>query len=95
MLTAAFLTALGALGGAVSLVIIPESLPKSVRSAGLAMAYALAVTLFGGTAQLVVTWLIHVTGDPLSPAWYLVGSSVVGLIAVLLMAETMGERLKD
>jgi MFS family permease len=95
LLTTAFLTALGALGGAVSLVIIPESLPKSVRSAGLAMAYALAVTLFGGTAQLVVTWLIHVTGDPLSPAWYLVGSSVVGLIAVLLMAETMGERLKD
>jgi len=84
----AFLAALVALGGGVSLVIIPESLPKSVRSAGLAVAYALGVTLFGGTAQLVVTWLIHVTGDPLSPAWYLIVSSIVGIGAVVTMGET-------
>jgi MFS family permease len=95
LLVTAAMTALGALSGGVSLVIIPESLPKSVRSAGLAVAYALGVTLFGGTAQLVVTWLIHVTGDPLSPAWYLIASSVVGLGAVLMMAETVGAELKD
>jgi hypothetical protein len=59
-------------------------LPSGVSGSGLALssrrtdverrhavAYALAVTVFGGTAQLVVTWLIRVTGDPLSPAWYL------------------------
>jgi MFS family permease len=95
LLVTAAMAALGALGGGVSLVIIPESLPKSVRSAGLAVAYALGVTLFGGTAQLVVTWLIHVTGDPLSPAWYLIASSIVGLGAVLMMAETSGAELKD
>jgi MFS transporter, MHS family, citrate/tricarballylate:H+ symporter len=44
---------------------------------------------------LVVTWLIHVSGDPLSPAWYLIASSVVGLGAVLMMAETVGAELKD
>jgi hypothetical protein len=65
-------------------------LPKSVRSSGLALTYALGVTLFGGTAQIVVTWLIHATGDPLSPAWYLVGSGIVGLIAVFMMPETKG-----
>ena len=75
----AALALLGSLAAGVSLAIIPESLPGSVRSAGLAAAYAVAVTLFGGTAQIVVTWLIHATGDPLSPAWYLIVSSLVGL----------------
>jgi MFS family permease len=91
----AALALLGSLGAGVSLAIIPESLPGSVRSAGLAAAYAVAVTLFGGTAQIVVTWLIHATGDPLSPAWYLIVSSLVGLAAVLMMTETNGVALKD
>jgi MHS family citrate/tricarballylate:H+ symporter-like MFS transporter len=43
---------------------------------------------------LVVAWLIHVTGDPLSPAWYLIASSGVGLIAILMMVETFNVDLK-
>jgi MFS family permease len=90
----AFLAALFSLGAGVVLTIIPESLPKPVRSAGLGISYALGVTLFGGTAQLVVAWLIHLTDDPLSPAWYLIASSIVGLIAVLMMAETFNMDVK-
>ena len=89
------LASIGALGGSVSLVIIPESLPRSVRSSGFAVAYALAVTVFGGTAQLVVTWLIRVTGDPLSPAWYLIAAGIVGVIAMMMMSETRGVALED
>jgi hypothetical protein len=92
--SASFLAALASLGAGVSLIIIPESLPKSVRIAGFAAAYALGVTLFGGTAQLIVAWLIHVTGDPLSPAWYLIASSLVGLLAVFKMAETLNVDVK-
>lgn len=91
----AVLAPLVALGSGVSLAFIPESLPGSVRSAGLAAAYAVAVTLFGGTAQIVATFLIHVTGDPVSPAWYLIVASLVGLAAALMMAETKGVALKD
>jgi hypothetical protein len=69
-------------------VVIPELFPKSVRSAGLSTAYAVAVTVFGGTTQFVVTWLIHATGNPLSPAWYLIGTSAIGVIAILMIAET-------
>jgi MFS family permease len=94
LLMTASLSALGSLGS-VLLVIIPESLPMSVRSAGLAVAYALAVTIFGGTAQPIVAWLIHATGNPLSPAWYLIVASVVGLGAVLMMPETKDAVLKD
>jgi MFS family permease len=95
LLATAFLASVGAVGGSVSLVIIPESLPKSVRSSGFAVAYALAVTVFGGTAQIVVTWLIKVTGDPLSPAWYLIVSGIIGIAAMMMMAETRGVELKD
>ena len=95
LIVTGLLAAVGALGGAVSLVIIPESLPRSVRSSGFAVAYALAVTVFGGTAQLVVTWLIRVTGDPLSPAWYLIASGIVGVAAMMMMKETRGVELED
>jgi MFS family permease len=90
----AYLAASFSLGAGVALTIIPESLPKPVRSAGLGISYALGVTLFGGTAQLVVAWLIHLTDDPLSPAWYLIASSIVGLMAVLMMAETFSVDVK-
>jgi MFS family permease len=89
-----FVVSLGSLGS-VLLVSIPESLPKSVRSAGLAVSYALGVTLFGGTAQPILAWLIHATGNPLSPAWYLILAGTVGLGAILLMPETKDAVLKD
>jgi MFS family permease len=95
LIVSAALASIGALGGAVSLVIIPESLPKSVRSSGFALAYAVGVTVFGGTAQLIVAWLIRVTGDPLSPAWYLIAAGVVGVVAMAMMTETRGVELKD
>jgi MFS family permease len=90
----AVLTALASMSNAVGLVVIPEVLPQSVRSAGLAVSYALAVTLFGGTAQPIVAWLIHATGDPMSPAWYMMAAIVVGLCALLAMPETKDALLK-
>lgn len=65
-----------------------ESLPKRIRGGAFAILYAAAITTFGGTAQLVVTWLLHVTGNALAPAWYLLFSGTVGLIAMILMRET-------
>jgi MFS family permease len=94
LLMAGLMGALNALG-AVALVVITEVFPKSVRSAGLSTVYALAVTVFGGTTQVVVAWLIHATGDPLSPAWYLIASSAVGVVAILMIAETKDVALAD
>ena len=90
----AILTSVASLSS-VLLVVIPESMPKAVRSAGLSVACSLAVTIFGGTAQPIVTWLIHVTDDPVSPAWYLVLASIVGLVAVLMLPETKDKKLED
>jgi len=67
---------------------VAENLDPSVRSRGFALIYSLPVTFLGGSTQLVVTWLLRVTGEPLSIAWYLTGASVVGLVAMLLLPES-------
>ena len=88
LLMTALLAMLNAISGAVSLVMIPESLPKSVRSTGVSVVYGVSVTVFGGTTQLAITGLIGATGNPLAPAWYMIGSSLIGAIAMLMMTET-------
>jgi MHS family citrate/tricarballylate:H+ symporter-like MFS transporter len=72
---------------------LSESLPKQIRGGGFAIVYAVSIATFGGTTQLVVTWLLHVTGNPLAPAWYLIGATAIGQIAYLLMRETSPVRL--
>jgi MHS family citrate/tricarballylate:H+ symporter-like MFS transporter len=65
-----------------------ESLPKASRGRSIALIYALAISLFGGTTQLVVTELVHVTGNLMSPAFYLLGANQIGLTAMSLMPES-------
>ena len=65
-----------------------EALPQNIPGGVFATIYAVAIATFGGTAQLVVTWLLHVTGDPLAPSWYLLIAATVGLAAMSLMPET-------
>ncbi|MFP5473485.1 MAG: MFS transporter [Gammaproteobacteria bacterium] len=77
-----------AMFAASSIPVTAELLPPQVRALGVSLVYAIGVTLFGGTTQLVVTWLIEKTGNPMAPAWYVVGTSVLGVIAVVLVPET-------
>lgn len=67
---------------------LAELLPKNIRGAGFATAYAVAVAAFGGTCQLVVQWLIHETGNPMAPSWYLLAATAVGQIAVFFLPES-------
>ena len=71
-----------------------ESLPPTIRSGGFGTVYAASVAIFGGTTQLVVTWIIHVTGSAIAPAWYLIGFTLMGEIAYLLYPETAPMRLR-
>jgi MFS family permease len=65
-----------------------EALPQNIRGGVFATIYAVAIASFGGTAQLVVTWLLQISGNPLAPAWYLVFAAIVALVAMSLMPET-------
>lgn len=88
------LASLTAISGAASLVLIPEQFPSHVRALGMSLAYAIGVTLFGGSAQFVIAWLIGATGDPAAPALYVVATSVVTLAAILMVPETGRQPLK-
>lgn len=91
----AVLAALTAVSAAASLVAIPELLPRGIRATGMSVAYALGVSLFGGSTQFIITWLIGVTGNPAAPAWYVAGTSVITALAMLLMPESRDHALED
>ncbi|HEX3881815.1 MAG TPA: hypothetical protein VHW66_04095 [Stellaceae bacterium] len=57
------------------------------RAVGVAFSYSVSVTIFGGFAPLVATWLISSTGDPLSPAYYLMFSALLSLIALAAISR--------
>jgi MFS transporter, MHS family, proline/betaine transporter len=62
-----------------------EAFPKHVRCSGLSVGYNLSMSIFGGTLPMVAVFLITETGNVLSPAWYLVGVSVIAAWMTLIM----------
>ena len=52
------------------------------RTSWLAFSYSISVTVLGGFAPFVATWLIAVTGDSLSPAFYLMATALLSIIAL-------------
>jgi MHS family citrate/tricarballylate:H+ symporter-like MFS transporter len=67
---------------------VTETLPKRIRGRAFATIYATSIALFGGTTQLVITWLIQVTGNAMAPAFYLAAATVVGQLALRLILES-------
>jgi MFS family permease len=73
---------------------VTETLPSGIRGGAFATIYATSIALFGGTTQFVITWLIKVTGDPMSPAWYLFAATLIGQIAYVLIVESAPAKAK-
>jgi len=84
----AVLNGIQTLSSATIIVAVTESLPKRVRSGAVALIYALAISVFGGSTQFLVAWIIHTTSNPLAPAWYMLGAVTIGLLAMLQLPET-------
>jgi MFS transporter, MHS family, proline/betaine transporter len=81
------------MGSAPAYALMPENFPKHLRAGYMSSAYAIAVSVFGGTAQLVAGWLIHVTGNKMAPAWYMIGCVLISLIAVSMFEETGNKQI--
>ena len=90
----AVLNGIQTLSSATIIVAVTESLPKRVRSGSIALIYALAISVFGGSTQFLVAWIIHATGNPLAPAWYMLGAVAIGLIAMVRLPETRPARAR-
>ena len=63
--------------------LLSEQFPVEVRAIGVSLSFSTAVSIFGGLAPLVATWLIAQTGDALSPSYYLVFTALLSLVALM------------
>ena len=72
----------------------PAMFPTPVRFAGFAVAYNVSTSLFGGTAPAVNSWLIEQTGNPLTPAYFMMAACLIGMVALAFLIETAGHSLR-
>lgn len=74
---------------------LPALFHTNVRYRTIAWTFNISISIFGGTTPLVASWLVHITGNNLAPAFYLMFVSVIGLIVVLtLFKDTSNKSLK-
>ncbi|WP_407288015.1 MFS transporter [Streptomyces sp. BP-8] len=64
-----------------------ELFPTGVRALGVALPYAIANALFGGTAEYVALWFKN-GGTESGYYWYVAGCAAVSLIVYITMRET-------
>jgi MHS family alpha-ketoglutarate permease-like MFS transporter len=71
----------------INAVVKAELFPTSVRATGVALPYALTVSIFGGTAEPIALWFKSI-GQESAFYYYLTGCIAVSLIVYLLMRDT-------
>lgn len=83
----ALLTASLNIGTTPMFLMLLEMLPAGVRASGISVIYSVGVTVFGGSSQFIVTWLLAKTDNPMSPAFYMMACGVLSLCALLSLRE--------
>lgn len=73
---------------------LAEMFPTSMRFSGIALGYNLTLALVGGTAPMVCTWLVEITGDIASPAYYLIVMALISFVAALKLRPMEGRELE-
>jgi MFS family permease len=63
--------------------LMADQFPVETRAVGVAFGYSISVSVFGGLAPLIATWLISQTGDSLSPSYYLMFCGLLSLAALM------------
>ena len=72
---------------AVNAVVKAELFPTQVRALGVALPYAVAVALFGGSAEYVATWFKSI-GHESAFYWYVTGCTAISLLVYVTMPDT-------
>ena len=81
----AVIQALASTAAAPVIVSLTEGLPATIRSGGVAIVYAFAISIFGGATQFVLAKAIHATGDAMAPGWFLTIAFAISLPAILAL----------
>lgn len=95
MTVIALLAVLLALQTAPVITMLPELFPKAVRTTGMSVVYGLGISVFGGFAQFFVTWLLHVTGNPMAPAWYLMVTVTLSTVVLFWIQDRTGHEIDN
>jgi MHS family proline/betaine transporter-like MFS transporter len=66
---------------------LSELFPTKVRFTALSIGYSLAVTIFGGFAPFVATFLIRETGSLISPALFVILAGIISTVTLLLIKD--------
>ena len=61
---------------------LAELFPTPVRGIGVALSFSVTVTIFGGFTPFVSTWLIAMTGNSLSPSFYIMFTAALSIVAL-------------
>ncbi len=85
-------TGLGVYGGG-SYTFFVEIFPTKVRLTGAAIAYNISYAIFGGAGPFVGTYLVHLTGNPASPGYYLAAVAGVAFLFSMTVPETRNTNL--
>ncbi len=72
---------------AVNAVVKAELFPTQIRALGVALPYAIAVALFGGTAEYIALWA-KAAGHEAAFYWYVCACTAISLIVYLAMPDT-------
>ncbi|MBI4834488.1 MAG: MFS transporter [Planctomycetes bacterium] len=64
---------------------LAEMFPSRVRYSGIALGYNISLSLFGGTAPLIATWLVFHFNDMTVAAYYLMVMAFISLMAALTL----------
>ncbi|MGC8534473.1 MAG: MFS transporter [Rhizomicrobium sp.] len=93
VLASFYLTFLLAMNAGVGIMALCELLPPKVRSGAMSTIYALAIAVFGGSAQFIVVWLTDRLHDPMAPAYYMAAALTVSFVAISALRESAPIRL--
>jgi MFS family permease len=91
----AVLGTLAAIANTPIVIWLTESLPASIRAGGVAIVYATSIAIFGGSTQFTIKALIHLSGNPIAPAYYWMFAAAVGLTAMYLTHESAPVKTKE
>jgi MFS transporter, MHS family, alpha-ketoglutarate permease len=78
----------------INAIVKAELFPTRIRATGVGLPYALAVSMFGGTAPAVALWFKNI-GNEQGFYLYLTGCILISLIVYTLMRDTKVESAMD
>ncbi|NEQ53892.1 MAG: MHS family MFS transporter [Leptolyngbya sp. SIO3F4] len=87
------LTVLISLFLGISPAMMVELFPTETRLTAYSVSFNLGVSILGGTSPLICTWLIKVSDNAYAPAFYLMGTALMAMVALGFMSDRSREPL--